>query len=92
MVGRSPPHVSSWRSNGLLGGGGGEEGGLGGHCQYSFSVCLSVVAKISDKFSSRQRQRDNFRIISDNATSDNFSASRHWRVVAKIVASAQLWS
>ena len=37
-----------------------------------------------------QRQRNNFRIISDNATSDNFSASRQCRVVAKIVASAHL--
>ena len=26
---------------------------LGWHCQYSFSVCLSVVAKISDNFSLR---------------------------------------
>ena len=37
-----------------------------------------------------QRQRDNIRTISDDATSDHFLASQHCRFLAKLIASAQL--
>ena len=77
-----PLHVSSlcnsWRSNGLLGGGG------SGHlfmfpvyCCYCRLKAFTIfyLSRISDNISSRQQQRDNIRKISDNATSDNFLAS-----------------
>ena len=43
--------------------------------------CLQYLSRISDNISSRQRQCDNIRKISDNATSDNFLASRLCRIV-----------
>ena len=77
-----PLHVSSlcnsWRSNGLLGGGG------SGHlfmfpvyCCYCRLKAFTIfyLSRISDNISSRQQQRDNIRKISDNATSVNFLAS-----------------
>ena len=57
---------------------------------FQSTVVTANLSRISDNISSRQRQRANIRKIGDNATSDIYSASRHCRVVAKIVTSAQL--
>ena len=52
------------------------------HTIFIPSCFLFIVAKISNNFASRQRQRDNFRIISDNEIIFRLH---------DIVVSAQLW-
>ena len=105
---------SSWRSNGLILGGGERVAPILTYLENYSCFCIAVlVAGGGGRFRSpiyvsslllllqicRElatiflRDNDNapiFAKIGDNATSDIFSASRHCRVVAKIVASAQL--